>query len=423
VKFITDTYVSYLYLTALLVAGISVLVGVVMCVQFWRHRKIISRDKEVDIPVIVRHRFMIIYIPITIISLLVSSYYIFDKYVKAVEFYGEGRRTEISILFPLRNELGTQLEDAEQARTGIGTFFVNFPEFSNRYHLTIFDHKNKYSTSLENEVISKIDIGTKYFICAYSEVCSTLAEKFDSLLEKSDYDTRPILITTLSSAMNLPLEKGKFYRFFVRNREDARVLAKAAFEKGIRKASFIVTSDAYGLDASQAFSEAWKDFGGDLIEGVYVDPDLTSDIVASKVRQSNLMSMEGGAVFVAHYQNINKSLELLNGSTLYLLSANYQQNVITELSQHIPKEQLVFALPSYKVADAKLKNTAASFVYMTLLKLVHVDQQIKGDISQFHTVWQQDDFPYFLEFRTDGVADFRIEMEAFTFGDDIHTRP
>ncbi len=256
VKFISDTYVSYLYLTALLAAGISVLVGVVMCVQFWRHRKIISRDKEVDIPIIVRHRFMIIYIPITIISLLVSSYYIFDKYVKAVEFYGQGQRTEIAILFPLKNELGTQLEDAEQARTGIGAFVVNFPEYSNHYHLTIFDHKNKYSTSLENEVISKIDNGTKYFICAYSEVCSTLAEKFDSLLEKSDYDKRPLLITTLSSAMNLPLEKGKFYRFFVRNREDARVLAKAAFEKGIRKASFIVTSDAYGLDASQAFSEA-----------------------------------------------------------------------------------------------------------------------------------------------------------------------
>ncbi len=135
------------------------------------------------------------------------------------------------------------------------------------------------------------------------------------------------------------------------------------------------------------------------------------------------MSMEGGAIFVAHYQNINKSLELLNSSTLYLLSANYQQNIITELSQRIPKEQLIFALPRYKVAHVKLKNTAASFVYMTLLKLVHVDQQIEGNISQFHTVWQQDDFPNFLEFRTDGVADFRIEMEAYTFGDDIHTRP
>ncbi len=217
IKFLSNTYISYIYVTALLVAGVSILIGLVMCIQFWRHRKLISRDKEDNIPVIVRHRFMIIYIPITIISLLISSYYTFDKYVKSVEFYGQGQRTEISILFPLRNELGAQLDDAEQARMGLGVFMVNSPEYSNDYHLTIFDHKNKYSVALENEVIFKIDKGVKYFICAYSEVCSELATKFDSLLERSDYDARPILITTLSSAMNLPLEKDKFYRFYVRN--------------------------------------------------------------------------------------------------------------------------------------------------------------------------------------------------------------
>jgi hypothetical protein len=198
-------------------------------------------------------------------------------------------------------------------------------------------------------------------------------------------------------------------------------LAKAAYEKGIRKASFIATSDSYGLDASQAFSEAWKDFGGDLIEGVYVDPNLTADVVANRVRQSNLMLMKDGAVFVAHYQNINKSLALLDHSTLYLLSANYQQDIIAELSNSIPKEQLIFALPSYKTTHSKLKNTAASFVYMTLMKLAHVDQQINGDTTRFHTAWQKNDSPSFLEYRTDGVADFRIEMEAYTFGADIHT--
>jgi hypothetical protein len=422
VKFFSNTYISYLYVTALLVAAVSILIGLVMCIQFWHHRKIISRDKEVNIPVIVRHRFMIIYIPITIISLLISSYYTFDKYVKSIELYGQGQQTEISILFPLRNELGAQQDDAEQARMGLGAFMVNSPEYSDSYHLTIFDHQNKYSATLENKVISKIDKGVKYFICTYSDVCSELATKFDSILERTDYSTRPILITTLSSAMNLPLEKDKFYRFYVRNREDARVLAKAAYEKGIKKASFIASNDSYGLDASQAFSEAWIDFGGDLIEGVYVDPNLTADVVANRVRQSHLTSMKKGAIFVAHYQNINKSLELLDHSTLYLLSANYQQNIISELSNNIPKEQLVFAIPRYKATHPKLNNTAASFIYMTLMKLVHVDQQIKGDTTQFHPAWQQDDYPGFLEFRTDGVADFRIEMEAYTFGADIHTK-
>ena len=420
VTFLSDSYVSYVYITALFTGGFSIVIGIIMCIQFWRYREIISRDKETHIPYIVRHRFMIMYIPIVIISLVISSYYIFDKYVNKVELYNKQQRTQISILFPIYSELGVQFDDTEQARLGLGTFFVNFPEYSNNYHITLFDHKNKYNSALEKEVLAKIDNGTRYFICAYSDVCATLANNFDSLLEQSVFDQRPILITTLSSSMNLPLEKGKFYRFFIRNREDARILALNAYGKGIRKASFIATKDAYGEDAAQNFIEAWKDLGGALIEGVYVDPNLSDDVVANKIRNSKLMKMEGAAVFVAHYQNINKSLQLLSKDTLYLLSANYQKNVIAQLAQNIPHKQLIFALPSYKKAHSKLKNTAAAFVYMTLDKLINADQQLQDGLTKFHSVWQQTDYPAILEFRTDGVADFKIEMEAFSYGNDIH---
>ena len=420
VTILSDTYISYVYITALTTGGFSIVIGIIMCIQFWRYRVIIARDKESHIPYIVRHRFMIMYIPIVIISLVISAYYIFDKYVDKVELYSKHQRTQIALLFPIHNELGIQLEDAEQARLGLGTFFVNFPEYTNDYHITLFDHKNKYNSVLEKEVLAKINNGTRYFICAYSDVCATLANNFDSLLEQSDFDERPILITTLSSSMNLPLEKGKFYRFFIRNREDARILALNAYGKGFRKASFIAAKDAYGEDAAQNFIEAWKDLGGELIDGVYVDPNLSDDVVANKIRNSKLMSMEGAAVFVAHYQNINKSLQLLPKNTLYLLSANYQQNVIAQLAKNIPHKQLIFALPGYKTAHSKLKNTAAAFIYMTLDKLINADQQLEGDVTQFHTAWQQTDYPALLEFRTDGVADFKIEMEAFSYGNDIH---
>lgn len=420
VTVISDSYISYVYLTALITGGFSIVIGIVMCIQFWRYREVISRDKEAHIPYIVRHRFMIMYIPIAIISLVISSYSIFDKYVNKIELYNKQQHTQISILFPIYNELGVKFDDAEQAHLGLGTFFVNFPEYSNDYHITLFDHKNKYNSALEKEVLTKIDKGTRYFICAYSNVCRNLANNFDSLLAQSDFDERPILITTLSSSMNLPLEKGTFYRFFVRNREDARILALNAYGKGIRKASFIATKDAYGEDAAQHFIEAWKDLGGELMEGVYVDPNLSDEVVANKIRNSKLMTMERAAVFVAHYQNINKSLQLLSKDTLYLLSANYQQNVIAQLAQNIPHKQLIFALPSYKATHAKLKNTAAAFIYMTLDKLINADQQLLDGATEFHSAWHQTDYPAILEFRTDGVADFRIEMEAFSYGNDIH---
>ncbi|NOQ15456.1 MAG: hypothetical protein GQ581_00175 [Methyloprofundus sp.] len=421
VKFLSDSNVNYIYLTALITAGFSVVIGLIMCIQFWRHREVIARDKETHIPYMIRHRFMIMYIPIVIISLLISSYYIFDKFVNKVEFYKDQHRTQIALLFPLKNELDVQFDDTEQVRLGFGAFFTNFPEYSNQYHLTVFDHKNKYNPALEKEVLAKINAGTRYFICAYSDVCSQLANNFDHLLEQSTYKERPILITTLSSSMALPLEKNKFYRFFVRNREEARILALKAYTKGIRKASFIAAKDAYGTDAAQVFIEAWQDLGGELIEGVYIDPSLSADVVANKIQQSKLTQLQDAAVFVAHYQNINKSLQQLPKGTHYLLSANYQQNAITELAKNIPHPQISFALPSYKIANPKLRNTAAAFAYMTLSKLIHADMQLQNEEGMlFHTAWHQADYPVFLEFRTEGVADFRVAMDAFNYGEDIY---
>ena len=112
-------------------------------------------------------------------------------------------------------------------------------------------------------------------------------------------------------------------------------------------------------------------------------------ITLNKVGQSNLMLMKDGAVFVEHYQNINKALTLLEHSTFYLLSSNYQQNIISTFSQTIPKEQLVFTLPSYKAAHSKLNNTVAWFMYMILMKLIHVDQKIDGNMAQFYSAWQK----------------------------------
>ncbi|NOQ63600.1 MAG: hypothetical protein GQ582_03725 [Methyloprofundus sp.] len=421
-QLLSDAYISYIYLISLSTAAFSIVIGLIMCVQFWMHREVIAKDKEVHIPYMIRHRFMIMYIPIVILSLLISSYYIFDHFVNKVEFYKEHRHTQISLLVPIRNELGVQFEDMQQIRLGLGAFLTGFPEYTQHYHITLFDHKNKYNVALEQEVIAKINKGVRYFVCAYSDVCMALAQRFDALLAEASYDQRPLLITTLSSSMKLPLEKDKFYRFFVRNQEDARVLALKAYTKGIRKASFIATEDAYGRDAAQMFMEAWRDLGGELVDGVYIDPNLSNEVVANKIKNSALINLKGVAVFVAHYQNINQSLQALEADTLYLLSASYQHHLIKELAKTIPHQQLIFALPSYKAADENLQNTAAAFVYMTLSKLVHVDRQLKNPELTFHSLWQQADYPPYLEFRAAGVADFRIAMDAFTYGDDIYSQ-
>lgn len=422
IKFFSGTVISFVFITAVLSSAVSIIIGVVMCIQFWRHRKAIKKDREVHIPYIIRHRFMIMYIPIAIASLLVTSYYIFDRYVKTVEFYGSGIYTKVSILLPIRNEIGLQIEDAQQVKLAVGSYLIDNPSVTSKYHFNIYDHNNTYSEELESEVVSQISSGTKYIVCAYSDVCSKLANNMDEILSKASYTQRPILITTLSSSMQLPLEKNKFYRFYVRNREDARALAKVAFEKGLKKASFIATSDAYGKDAAREFEEAWKDFGGEFVEGVYVDDAMTPNVVAAKVQQSEMVKAGTEAIFVAHYQSINEALKPLAENNMLLFSANYQQNFVQDLAlSGIEKDKLIVSTPSFKIAHKKLRKTAGVFTYLTLMKLVNADEKAKGKLSNFHHYWQSEDQPSVLEFQKDGEDDFKVMMNAAPIGDDIHS--
>ena len=92
------------------------------------------------------------------------------------------------------------------------------------------------------------------------------------------------------------------------------------------------------------------------------------------------------------------------------------------MAKKIPHQQLIFALPSYKSVNENLQNTAAAFIYMTLSKLVHVDKQLSNPELEFHDLWQQADYPAYLEFRPAGVADFRIAMDAFSYGEDIYSK-
>ncbi len=423
VKFITNTYVSYFYLTSILVAALSIVIGVVMCIQFWRHRHAIRQDAEAHIPYILRHRFMIMYIPIAIGSLLCSSYYIFDKYVKAVEFYGAGQYRQVSVLFPVHNAWGREMADSQQAKQALGAFMLNNPELSADYHFTIFDHKNSYSEELEAHVADQLRRGTNYFICAYSDVCKKLATNFERLEVVAGRSDQAILITTLSSSMDLPLQRGQFYRFFVRNREEATALASYGVRQQLETATFVATDDAYGRDAVEQFKQAWQDLGGDFNEGVFVDPAMRGDLIAAQLRKSSVFDEPSQAVFVAHYQDITPALEALAVERILLFSSNYQADNLQRLvATGVPAEQLIVSLPRYKVAHQQLLKTAGSFIYMTLEKLIYADQKSAGDLQQFHRYWQNNSQPNILRFQTDGDADFKVEVEVQPYRQDMHSR-
>ncbi len=413
----SDKYIDYVYMTAFLAACLSMVLAIVMWWLFWKHREIIKQERKAHLPYIIRHQFIMLYLPIAFSSMGMCAYYVYDKYVKTVEEYNQTALTNITLLFPINNQLGKRLEDIQQVKLSLGSFLINNPNVSNRYHLEFVDHKNHYNSHFEQTIVAHLKSGTDYFICAYSDVCSTLAGNLDRLVDVAGVSRRPIMVTTLSSSMLMPLAKNQFYRFYVRNREDAQVLAKYAFEKGIKTASYIATEDAYGKDAVEEFSRSWQDFGGLMQGGVYVDPLLAESVASDKVQKHAAVFEKSDAVFVALYQPATMGITQLSNTKLMLLSANYQHHQLDLLAREgAAMDNVVVSFPRYKAEASQLLNTAGIFVYVTLSKLIDADKEMR-DGSTFHDAWMKTDEPAYVKFQQSGENDFSVSMQALAYKD------
>ena len=226
---------------------------------------------------------------------------------------------------------------------------------------------------------------------------------------------RPVMVTTLSSSMKMPLAKNQLYRFYVRNREDTQVLAKYAFEKGIKTASFVATEDAYGRDAVEEFTRSWQNFGGQIQGGIYIDPLLAEKVASNKIQQNIGIFEKSDAVFIALYQPATKGVSQLSKTKLMLLSANYQRRQLEVLEDDgALMENVIVSFPRYKAETSQLLYTAGMFVYVTLNKLVDVDQEVKNG-STFHDAWMNTDEPAYLKFQQDGENDFSVSMKALPY--------
>jgi len=411
----SDKYINYVYMTAFLASGLSVILAVIMWFLFFKHREIIQQERTAKIPYLIRHQFILMYLPVAFSSMGLCSYYVYDKYVKTVEIYDQTALTNITLMLPIENKLGKKLEDIPQIKLAIGNLLLNRPNISNKYHFNIVDHKNSYDIDFEQAVVAQLRKGADYFVCAYSDVCTSLSNNLESLRVTAEVDQLPIIITTLSSSMDIPLAKNKFYRFFVRNREDAKALSKYAFDKSITSASFIATNDRFGKDAVREFKKSWEDFGGTIHEGIYVDPLLSEEMASERVLDNQDQFAEANAVFVALYEPITKSLPVLSKSKTLLFGANYQHQQLERLKVlGANMKNIIVSIPKYKLDDKRLFSTAGNFIYSTLNKLIDVDDNLI-DGSSFHEAWIKSDEPAYLNFEQDGENDFRVSMDALPF--------
>lgn len=417
VKYLSNINIDYFYLTATFFTVVSLALGVVMSVLFVVHREKLRTDQEQHLPYILRRKFFSLYLPIVLISIVVMVAYIVDSYINAPRF------KRITILTPIKNDVtGREYDHAGQVKAALGHYLVNSPNVTEEYHFTVIDHKNNLDQATRNKIIDQLNLGARYLVCTYSQFCATLADELNELVKDSKSGARPILVTTMASSMNLQLESHQYYRFYPRNRETANVLAREGMRAGLKTASFIATNDNFGQDAVKQFEMAWRDFGGEMVPGLYLDRDEEDRIALGRLRGSELERVPVDAVFVAHYSNMNETLKSLPDSVTFLFTPDYKLKHLASLKEEgVTSTRMLHAIPSYKAANAEFLNTQAMFVYLTLAKLVHVDQLAEGDTNLFRQFWFQDDFPGGLHYSLDGEWDFRIEMEAFPYGEDVHS--
>jgi hypothetical protein len=413
-----NSSLPYLFISALIASAVSFVIAGIMWFLFIKYRSQVGEQHETGLPYLIRHQFMLLYLPVAFLSMGFCAYYIFDTYVRlALE------QERLVLMLPITNALGERVEDVQQFKLALGSYLIERPELASRYQFQIKDHNNRYSEELLNYVRQQSRHGTKYFICSYSDLCTKLINAV-SALPAQEFPQKPIFITTLASSMNLPLEKGFSYRFFPRNRETAQALAGYATRKGAETASFIATDDEYGRNAAKEFVNAWQALGGSVIEGVFIDPVASVDVASSTISSHFTEHALPDTVHVALFGSANPALEVLSEQTILLLGGDYPYQALEELVHRGGKvDNIAIAQPVYKAQYEDFENTSALFLYSTIDKLIEADMTMKraGD-DDFDAHWWSATEPVFLSFERD-MHDYRILMTARAYSDSLFASP
>ncbi|WP_428356839.1 hypothetical protein [Methyloprofundus sp.] len=220
-KFYTGYQMSYFKLTVLGVAGGSILLAIAILISYVLNRDVFKVDHEASVPYILRHKFLIMYIFITLLSCGLSIYYLMDQETPWVDLEQDPSEViEIVTLIPITNDLNQPWESTQELVQGLSWFFVDHPEVSRRFHISFIDHKNKYGEKLKQIVAEEIGRGVRYFVCLYSHACAPLSKQFQSIVEASSQkNLNPVLIVTATSSSEIETMREGVYRFSPRNQE------------------------------------------------------------------------------------------------------------------------------------------------------------------------------------------------------------
>ncbi|WP_370980183.1 hypothetical protein [Agaribacterium sp. ZY112] len=375
--------VSFLYSVAFFAAVMSLLVMLLIALMILRHKKRLNSELESNLPFVIRHQFMALFLPIAFVSILVSSYRLYDQRAQAVE-----PLENIVVMVPLTDALDNPSQELRQIKQFLGSFLVDYPEISKNYRIELLNHKHQFDDALFAQVLEKSKAGSKYIVCTFSDVCSKLLAALQALPEDVP---KPIVINTLASSTALPMQPNFSYRFYPRSLESVRALAGYGTRSGAMTASFVAADDNFGRNAVEEFGRAWRSLGGTLDEGVYLNPIGDETVLSTRVfeRFSEAEKIPD-VIFVSLQQPLNNILSELSKRTSLLLGMSYHNEAALVLANGAGEHasNIVMSYPDYQIAQRELHNTTALFLYLTLNKLIETDMRLKASPeSDFDALW------------------------------------
>lgn len=415
-KLYTDSHVSYFKITVLGVAGGSILVAIAILITYILNRGVFKEEHEKSVPYILRHKFLVIYIFITLVSCGLSIYYLIDyEETRNIPSNLPDELTEIVALIPITNELNLPRESTRELVQGLSWFFVDHPEVSRQFHVSFIDHQNKYSKKIEQIVATEIAQGTRYFICIYSHACTPLSKQFQTIAETSGQkDSMPILIVTATANSEINTSRELVYRFSPRNQEMIRELVQIGKRHPHKRASYVAIDDAFGRNAVSLFIEMWGGDGREIVPGIYLNPTLSPKNAGLKIEKHFAAINDLDVVLVVHSENVSKGLLSIPGDPEFLISSSYQNAFIKSLENNAANRsgKWYSVVPDYKQEGVMTDKVGLDFFYLTLDKLTHTIMETHGDPSRFHTQWMSTDYPPILNFERASDADFKIDLES-----------
>ncbi len=409
-KVFNDSTVPYLFIFATITSIVSVVLAVVMWWLFFKHRGIALVERDLKLPLLIRHNFLLVYLPFTFSSIALTFFLVIKD-----NPYASSGQEKLVLMLPLTEGLNsTPSKDLFQYALAAGYFDVSQAELGNQYDLTLLDHKEVYDQALLEQVLSLAEQGAKYFVCTGSTICSRLITEYEA--QKNTYPV--IFISTSAAGMNTPLEANFSYRLYPRMRETVTALSAYAARSGHLRASFIATDSDSGRSAIEEFRLSWTTLGGTVEEGVFINRFSELDQVRPEFLAALNEPEHFDVLFIASSHDFSELLGKVSKHTMILLADQLRAPLLAEFSEKgALLENVVRALPDYHAERPLLAMTDAVFIEMSLSKVVAIDQVIKANASRiFDELWWTTGNPKFIDLIRD-QNDFVVPMKALSLAE------